>query len=48
MALRIHPEGRCPIDKNEGVVKREVLLSGARAPLGSTPELGCEDQDSGT
>jgi hypothetical protein len=38
----------CPIDKNEGVVKREVFLSGARAPLGSAPELGCEDQDSGT
>jgi len=39
---------RCPIDKNEGVVKREIFLGGARAPLVSAPELGCEDQDSGT
>jgi hypothetical protein len=27
----------CPIDKNEGVVKREVFLGGARAPLEETP-----------
>jgi hypothetical protein len=28
-----------PIDKNEGIVKREVFLGGAPAPPGSTPEL---------
>src|SRR5208337_3652522 len=38
---------RCPIDENEGVVKSKVFLGRARAPLGSAPELGCEDQDSG-
>ena len=29
-----------PIDKNEGVVKREVFLGGARAPLEETPRVG--------
>jgi hypothetical protein len=38
----------CPIDKNEGIVKREVFLGGAGALPGSMSELGCEDQDSGT
>ena len=47
-SAQVGPGARCPIDKNEGVVKSEVFLSGARAPLGPTPELGCEDQDSGT
>ncbi len=32
------PDAWCPIDKNEGTVKREVFLGGAPAPLGSTPE----------